>query len=413
MSSVDWTPELAAALDRLVPLEDGSRADWGDVVGRARPRRRLQSWRPLRGLRLAIVIAVIFLLLAGVATATYLLVRGNGGIALGGGRQLVVVNPNEPGLQHVVARCSVGSCEIGEPAFSPDGKRLAFIRGFNGGPYGQSWMSVFVAAASGHGARRLAPCDDCGFFEGGRLSWSPNGRWIAFERYETHWPSLWIVSIDGGRPHALTRCLPPACADSQPAWSPNGHQIAFTRTVRTPGVSGLYTVRRDGSGITRIAGGSGGYADPQWSPDGRRIVFDNGPDSIAVVNSDGSHLHVLLRGARGSGPGFPSWSPSGRKILFFNTPRARPHGGFRAEVWTMNPDGSGKRRLFRSPCCMFAFASPIWSPDGRLIAFSYGVSAASTNGTYVISADGTGLQRVSTNVPFSLSWQRLTKRERK
>jgi Tol biopolymer transport system component len=317
----------------------------------------------------------------------------------------VVVNPNVPGLEHVVARCSVGSCEIGEPAFSPNGKQLAFIRGFDGGPMERSRLSVFVAAASGHGARRLAPCGSCGVFGDGYLGWSPDGKWIAFTRDKGRQESLWIVSTRRGKPHRLTACHAP-CADSQPAWSPNGQRIVFARSVHTPGASGLYTVHRDGSGLTRITNGWG-YA--HWSPDGRWIVFDNGPDSIAVVNGDGSQLRVLLAGAHGSGPGAPSWSPDGRKLLFFYTPRLGPHRGFLAEVWTMNADGSGKERLYRSRCCVMRWAPPIWSPDGRLIAFS----ADSAGGTFLINADGSGLRRLSATTYDSLAWQPLLKGERK
>jgi WD40-like Beta Propeller Repeat len=407
MSSIDWMPDLAAALDRLVPLEDSSRADWGDVVGRVHPRRRLQlrSRRQHRGLRLAIVVAVILLLLAGVATATYLLARGNGGIALGGGRKLVVVEPNAPKLEHVVARCSGDFCAIGEPAFSPNGRRLAFIRGFVRGPMEPAHFSLFVAAASGHGARRLAGCGSCGFFSGGYLGWSPDGKWIAFARDQRHDESLWIVSAAGGRPHRLTDCNAPGCADSQPAWSPDGQRIVFVRGARS--ASGLYTIRRDGSDLTKI-GKASAYGYAQWSPDGRRIVFDAGPDNIATVDADGSRLHMLLAGPRGSGPGAPSWSPGGQKILYFDTPRLGPHKGYLAEVWTMNADGSDKQRLYRSGCCVGSWAPPIWSPDGRLIVFS----ADSAGGTFVINADGTGLRRLSSGVYDSLAWQPLRKGER-
>jgi hypothetical protein len=49
--------------------------------------------------------------------------------------------------------------------------------------------------------------------------------------------------------------------------------------------------------------------------------------------------------------------------VFFNTP-GEP-GGYVAEVWTMNADGSDQQRLYRSGCCIGAWAAPIWSPDGR------------------------------------------------
>ena len=72
MTSSEYSPELAGALDRLVPVEETQRADWEDVVGRAgqraRQRPRLIRTRPLR---LALAAVVVFVLLAGVATAAY------------------------------------------------------------------------------------------------------------------------------------------------------------------------------------------------------------------------------------------------------------------------------------------------------------------------------------------------------
>jgi Tol biopolymer transport system component len=398
MSSVDWVPELAALLDRVVPLDDSSRADWDDVVSRVGTRRGLRLRRPQRSLRLAIVVAVIFLLLAGVATATYLLVRGNGGIAFGG-RKLVVVNPRSHRLKAIASCGGRPGCTIQDVAWSPSGTRVAFLRGFEGGPLDRSRMSLYVAAADGGAAKKLAACGLCGLQYGSTLGWSPDGKWVAFSRDTglSGFESLWVVAAAGGKPRRITDCHA-VCVDVQPVWSPDGELIAFERMGgrKHAAVSGLYTVRADGSRLTKIAAA---YGKPEWSPDGRQLAFDYGPDSIAVANADGSHLHVLVAGARGSGPGNPSWSPDGRTLAFLTTP-GRP-GHYRAEVWTVNADGTDEKRLYRSGCCVMIYADPIWSPNGRMIAFA----ANSAGGTFVINADGTGLRRISSAVPDVLSWQ--------
>jgi Tol biopolymer transport system component len=141
-----------------------------------------------------------------------------------------------------------------------------------------------------------------------------------------------------------------------------------------------------------------GATDAAWSPDGERIAFDVGNDAYAA-EANGSDRTLLVAGGRGSGPNLPAWSPDGRKLAYFMTPGTPAH--FVAEVWTINSDGSGKRRLYRSACCVGFWAAPVWSPDGRQIAFS----ASSAGGTFVMNADGSRLHRVSTAWASQLAWR--------
>jgi TolB protein len=426
MSSLEWMPELAAALDELVPLEDTSHADWDDVAARVRkpPSLRFTQRHPRLSLRLAIVVALIFLLL-GCAAATYLLLGGNGGIALGGDMgKLLVTEPD--GSLHAFGVCSAwrpgdSTCSVEEPAWSPDGRRVAFVSGRTRrvGNGDMEFLSLYVAAADGTGVRKLAPCGSCGDAEGSNLAWSPDGKWIAFTRQTGRQVSLWVVAADGGGPHRLTDC-DGRCIDIEPAWSPNGRLLLFQRMGDARLGRSLYTIHPDGSGLTKIRSNA---ADPAWSPDGRRIAFDKitvrGPEGdvlaydhgIEVVEADGSHPRWLTPGrwGRGQSPGAPAWSPDGRKLVFLQTPRRGPHSGFRAEIWTMNADGSAKKRLYQSGWGLESGAPPIWSPDGRMIAFGASTYNPATHenagGIFVINADGTGLKRISP-IPFpQLSWQ--------
>lgn len=398
MSSAGWSSELAAALDGLVPLDDGSRANWDDVVARVARPRQLRLRGPRRRWRFVIAVALLLLLLTGAAAATYLIVRHDRGIALGGGT-VALADPSGHGLR-VVARCparaSSSNCELDEPTLSPDGTRLAFVRGQIVGRLVTTHMTLYVATVDKRDVRPLARCNGCGDALAGRLAWSPDGRWIAFSRADRHGhgQSIWVIAAAGGKPRRL--CA--SCGGFDPTWSPNGRLIAFAGAP--PGSWGpLYTVRPDGSGLRMIVNKNA--ADPEWAPDSRRIAFDSLPADIEVISPDGSHRHALSAEAPGMGPGEPSWSPNGHKIVYFQTPGRHPH--FRAEIWTMNADGSGKKRLYRSRCCVGSWGRPTWSPDGRMIVFS----ADSADGTFVINADGTGLRRVSPITYEDLSWQRV------
>jgi Tol biopolymer transport system component len=409
MSSLEWMPDLAAALDELIPLEDSSRANWDDVAARVERHRRLPQLRRRRphwSLRLAIVVALIFLLLGCAATVTYLLLRGNAGLAFPGVEgQLLIVGP-DGSKRHTGRICSKwqpgdqAGCGVREPAWSPDGTRVAFIAGRrvltkNGFGSDRRGNSVWVAAADGTSVRKLVRCGLCGEFGGSSLAWSPSGRWIVFNRQTRHRDSLWIVASVGGKPQPLTHCQ--RCVDARPAWSPNGRLVLFQRAPGSePRGDSLYTVRPNGSHLTKIKSNA---ADPAWSPDGSQIAYDkitlphrkNGAlfwdqGSIGVVEADGSHPRLLTperwrRGqplftapgpwARGPRLSYPAWSPDGHKLLFLQMlQRAGPHTGYREEIWTMSPTGSDKKRLYQSGWGEASYAPPIWSPNGQMIAFA-------------------------------------------
>jgi len=324
--------------------------------------------------------------------------------------QLQVIDPD--GSADVIARCerSPRGCDLDGPAWSPDGAQIAYVSGSLGltpvpagqpaSPESHPTLSLYVMQLASGRVRQLADCGSCATqFQGAGLGWSPDGSSIAFSRDSTpHGASLWLVDTTSGELRRLTDCSPGWCTDISPSWSPDGQLIVFSRFAGSG--SALYTVRPDGSQLTKLTN-SPFAGDPQWSPDGQRIAYD-GPDQIYVIDADGSDQKLLLSGTRGSGPGMPSWSPDGTKLAFFNTPRL-PNGFFAAEVWTMNPDGAEKKRLYRSVCCVYNWAAPIWSPDGRKLAFA----ATSAFGVFVLDRDGTGLRRLSRATPSALTWQRL------
>jgi Tol biopolymer transport system component len=257
----------------------------------------------------------------------------------------------------------------GPHAWSPDGKKIAFMR---------DTRAIYVVNADGSGQRRLRSKT----FDG--PVWSPDGRKIAFTARGPGTGSggdVYVMNADGSGERNLTRT---PGTDFRPAWSPDGRTIAFVSD--RDGNWDVYVMNADGSdqrNLTRDPATDIPFSSLAWSPDGRTIAWASERDGnfdIHVMNADGRGRRNLTRTAGGGI--FPAWSPDGRRIAFV---RGR---GNNSDIYVMNADGSGTRRLAEG-----GNWAPDWSPDGRKIAF-----AGPGSEIYVVNADGSG-QRALTRTP--------------
>jgi len=286
----------------------------------------------------------------------------NGQIVTGVGSTLVATNFATGEQPHVIFSDPAGDA-VFDPAYSPDGTKLAYLRG-------------------------------------GRVG-SAN---------DTTLPSIWVLDTTTGRTRLLTRCIGCDIVDYI-SWSPDGSRLAFSQ-IDQRGSLQLYLIDADGSHLTQLTHfpAAQNAAQPTWSPDGTRIAFTefgigNIPNqgefytsvNLDVIGADGTGLATLLAIGQQPGTGsfgddhdlFPAWSPNGSRIAYvlLDPPGPEP-GPPQSEVWLMSPDGSHRTAIFWQNACCTGLA---WSPDGTRLVAATGsgpASGATLSGLWVINANG-------------------------
>ncbi len=280
-----------------------------------------------------------------------------------------------------------------DPAFSPDGQTMAFLRASQG-------MAIYTVPVSGGAEQRLFSdaTDHWG------LAWTSDGRDIVFANagWPIHSGWLWKISLRGGEPERLQfgqegiepsiqgnrlvyvrqmvnlniwrrklnsalstgpsdRVISSTRMESGPQFSPDGSKIAFESTR-----SGAYEVwmcRSDGSGLVQLTHFNSVTGTPRWSPDGQQIAFDSraaGNADIFVVESQGGPPRKLT--SETSNEVVPSWSRDGRWV-YFASDRT---GGW--EVWKMPSTGGPATQVTRHG----GFAG-FESPDGKFLYYAKGL----------------------------------------
>jgi Tol biopolymer transport system component len=195
-------------------------------------------------------------------------------------------------------------------------------------------------------------------------AWSPDGRKLAFiRRDEEGYSDLVVLNLDTGRFQQLTRNSRPMAWAFRPAWSPDGRRILFL-SERGSTFLQPWVINADGTGLRRLAvlgDAWGGVDRPSWSPDGAAVA-------LAVYQQSHIPQVYILDPATGqakpvtSEPGGaydPAWSPDGGWVAFVK------RTGKGHEIWLMRPDGSDPQPVITDGVSR----SPVWSPDGHYLAF--------------------------------------------
>jgi Tol biopolymer transport system component len=320
------------------------------------------------------------------------------------------------------------------PAWSPDGNQIAFIREIDG------HVGIYVVGSLGGAVRKLLDLTYSRYFD---LDWSPDGRYVAFaektnprERYDSHRSfAVFLLNVDTLERRQLTFPKDPE-RDHRFAFSPDGRTLAFMRYDDNR--TALYVIPVDGGSPVKVYEEANWMGHLSWMANGQALVFSSdreagsklfriaiagGPPELLAFAGDGVYFPVVApRGDRmaylreeidsdlwhvqldsssaAANPkprpllasprseSAPEFSPDGSRLAFFAA------GTGPTELWVSEANGTKP-----VPLTDFQAASghaPSWSPDGRELVFASSRGpAGSTGGVFVLNVDTREVRRLT------------------
>jgi Tol biopolymer transport system component len=272
-------------------------------------------------------------------------------------------------------------------SFTPNGKSLVYETGC-----AEPNADIYSIGADG---KHLEQLTDTSAHEL-EPAWSPDGTRIAYVQQLTAnkcdgcADTLWVMNADGSDQHEVT---PPSevTHDQHPTWSPNGTELAFWRWTFTSGR--IAVVPATGGAVrTIVANGD----DPAWGPS--RIAYVNGsvaPTLVQTVTPDGTKVRTVASDS-GAVTTAVAYSRTG-KIAYLRTD---PEGRLQLVV-----TGTKRRMPLGGLHASYAGSALAWSPDGTRLAFD-AIDDAGISDLWLVDADGTHLTRLTHGIGAveGLSW---------
>ncbi len=234
--------------------------------------------------------------------------------------------------------------------------------------------------------------------------WSPDGRWIAFQRGDSIRFDIFVVPATGGQPQQLTH-------DNNMmggfAWLPDSTGIIYSSsrggTMPYLPTLGLWQVAlRDGS-VRQVTSGETSYLSPDISRTGAilvsRLKLQSDIWKFPIDGRPSENVRRGIRVTRQTGEVLtPTASPDDKEVAFLSD------SGGHANLWVVNTQSGGLRQITYERDPRVAVGVPVWSPDGRGIAFvSSRGNPGLTFGVWLVDSDGSNLRNLA-NPGLGLAW---------
>ena len=226
--------------------------------------------------------------------------------------------------------------------------------------------------------------------------WSPDGRWVAFQRGDSIRFDVFVVPAAGGEPRQLTR---DNNMMSGFAWLPDSTGIVYSSsrggTMPYLPALGLWQVALSDGSVRRVTSGEASYVSPDISKSGAilvsRMKLQTDIWKFPVDGSPAENVGHAVRITRQTGQVLtPTASPRDNEVAFLSD------SGGHANLWVVNTESGGLRQITHERDPNVAMGVPVWSPDGRAIAFVYSRGNQGwTFGVWLVDPDGSNLRNIA------------------
>jgi molecular chaperone DnaK len=323
-------------------------------------------------------------LIIGIPALVALLVLGGVGTAIGlsrskddsgGGDSVVVGRPT--------ASNSASAATSASPApVQPFSAGAMLMRVDRGAAWPSKSVSEIFSATPGTPQRKLLVASGYDILP----TWSHDRSKIAFTRRVGNRWQAWVMNADGTGQKLVTDRIIEAV---QVTWTSDDKRLAFITTVS--GRDQLFTIAIGETQPVQITNTPDEKSDPSWSPAENLVVIwsitvPKTPAQLFLIRPDqpGAPRRQITSGPFGVND--PVWSPDGKRIAYT---RDAPQGGV-TDIWVINADGTGNRAVTSGPD---RDMDPTWSPDGAWLAFTRG--PYNKPAIHIVRPDGSGLRKIT------------------